>query len=375
MGSGPVYCDRSLISGFPTLSKLHRIIRVTQLEFDIPSKHKPALHQVFTHLRENFKKPACLHPEAPEGCSGGIVSAHSIQLNGGLTKIAENGHVFTPVVSVEPYVSAQLRGINRASTFKGFCKLHDNRLFAPIEDRKLKLNRRSAFLLAYRGISREVHLKRRIETLNYEPRLRNSEYHHSELTLSDSMSRYKHTNSLALTPVSKIHDKMGTAITRKNFRNSFYFAIEFDRVPDILCNGSTFIEVDFHGNRMQRLTQSKPLDLLSVSLLPYGNERGIAIISWYGKSSVNHRFIKSLYSLSPLQIPNAIVRLVFQHFENIYFAPRWWNALSSVVQRSLLERFETSFNPFKMLDIDLRPDGYNYVDWKAVGKPRTNLKL
>lgn len=348
---------------------------MTRLEMEINSNDKPSLYQVFEQIGKNFRKPECLHPEAPNGCEGGIVSAHSIQLNGGLTTIAEDGHVLTPVVYVEPYVSVQSKGIKRASTFKGFCKLHDNRLFAPIEDTRLTVNRRSAFLLAFRGISREVYLKRRIETLEYEPKLHNNKSPHSELTIGEALSRYKHTNRLAQRPFLELHTKMGAAITRKNFRNTFYFAIVFDRAPDILCSGSTFIEVDFHGNRLQRRTQSKPLDILSVSVLPYDNDRGIVLFSWYGKSSVNLRFIKSVYSISRLQIPDAIVRLVFQHFENIYFAPRWWHALSSVMQRSLLERFESSFNPFKMLDIDLGPDDHSYVDWKFVGKPKTNLKL
>ena len=348
---------------------------MTHIDFDIPTKLKPSLHELFKYLRVSYRKAECLHPEAPEECVGGIVNAHSIQLNGGLTRIAENGHVLSPVVSVEHYVSMNHIGIKRASTFKGFCSRHDNELFAPIEDRKLTVNRRSAFLLAYRGISKELHLKRRIATLDYESRIRARKYKHADTEIANSLSRYQIVNGLALSQVLKVHSKMGTAITGNSYRSTFFYAIEFDKVPDILCNGSTFIEVDFHGNRIQKLTQVKSMDLLSFSLLPYGNERGIAIFSWFGKSSVNNKFLKSLNSLSRRDLPNAIVRLVFQHFENTFIAPHWWNELPTNTQKSLLGRFESSFNPFKMMNIDLRSDGNYYVDWKVVGKPRTNLKL
>lgn len=56
----------------------------------------PALSKqhVLTELSESRSKKYCLHPKASEAnCKGGIVKAHTIQRSGGLSKIAEKGHV------------------------------------------------------------------------------------------------------------------------------------------------------------------------------------------------------------------------------------------------------------------------------------------
>ena len=319
---------------------------------------------------KGFSKRECLHPEAPKGCMGGIINAHTIQKSGGLTEIAENGHVLTPTVDNASDLTEMKRiGIRQASTFTGFCKLHDNKLFAPIEDRPLELSRRNAFLLAYRSLSRELYAKRRIvetDLLSEVPsHLITRDDKHSQRLLQGSNLLGLHDGA--------IHARMGNAILKNNFRRTYFYAIETDFIPDVLCSGVTGIEYDFNGQRLQDIAQLKPLDLITLTLLPYKGH-GIAVFAWYEKSTVNKRFIESLHSLSKSEIPCAIVRFVFQHFENIFVAPRWWNKLSTNVQKRLLKRFDSSFQPASFLFIDLRPDGVKYVQWK-VTNIKTNLTM
>ena len=42
-----------------------------------------------------WRHRTCLHPEAPAGCHGKIVDAHTIQRGGGLSRIARSGHVYS----------------------------------------------------------------------------------------------------------------------------------------------------------------------------------------------------------------------------------------------------------------------------------------
>ena len=73
-------------------------------------------------------------------------------------------------------------------------------------------------------------------------------------------------------------------------------------------------------------------------------------------------------------MPDAVVRFIFQHIENFFAAPRWWDNLSSPTQKRLIERFESTLY-FESYDfIDLSPDGMEYVDWK-VTDIKTNLRL
>ena len=194
------------------------------------------LHEGFRSVRKTFRKKECLHPEAPNNCRGRIVSAHTIQKSGGLTKIAENGHVLTPDSSCEPTEMKRI-GINKASTFTGFCKFHDDSLFAPIEKYPLLLNRRHAFLLAFRVVSHELFLKRRTVELPIP----------DEAPFPEFLLSYQAGARVAMTDLQPLHSEMGRALVRRRFRDTKFFAIEFDAVPKSFVvahrmSSSTFME-------------------------------------------------------------------------------------------------------------------------------------
>ena len=322
------------------------------------------LHEGFRSARKTFRKKECLHPEAPNNCRGRIVSAHTIQKSGGLTKIAENGHVLTPDSSSEPTEMKRI-GINKASTFTGFCKFHDDTLFAPIEKYPLLLNRRHAFLLAFRVVSHELFLKRRTV----------------ELPVSDGapfpefLLSYQAGARIAMRNLQPLHSEMGRALVRRRFRDTKFFAIEFDAVPQILCSGAPNVEFDFHGNRLQYLTRQEPLEYITFSLLPFSANRTVAVFAWYGKSNVNEKFIRSLSSLPKRDLPDAFVRFAFQSLENMFLAPTWWNELPDAIKDRLVTRYDSSFWRDEFAFFDLRPDGVKLAEWKVVDKPKTNVKL
>ena len=322
------------------------------------------LHAGMADLRKTFSRKECLHPEAPNRCRGNIVKAHTVQKSGGLTKIAECGHVLTPDSSSDPTEMTKV-GINKASTFTGFCEFHDDSLFAPIEKRPLQLTRRHAFLLAFRAVSKELFLKRR--TIEHEI-ADDHPFPHFWLNQQTDAKR-------ALQDLQPIYDEMGKAIANKRFRNTSFYAIEFDRIPQVLCTGAPNVEFDFHGNRLQLLTRKEPREYITFSTLPFDRNRGVAVFAWHGKSNVNAKFIQSLSSLSTRDIPDAVVRFAFQSFENMFLAPNWWDKLSEPIKERLLARYDSSFWRDGSEFIDLRPDGIRLAGWNVVGRAKTNLKL
>lgn len=90
----------------------------------------------------------CLYPN----CSGSPVGCHSQQCNGTLSVIANSeGMVIVPSKDAKGSISRTLDGvkvprgfypvhINQATKFNGFCKKHDNDLFAPIEKRSFVMD-------------------------------------------------------------------------------------------------------------------------------------------------------------------------------------------------------------------------------------------
>jgi hypothetical protein len=110
--------------------------------------------EIGAEQKRRFSKEYCIHPSAaPTICQGGIVKAHTIHKSGVLSRIAKSGHVyqgnanFFDLVKNKGKIAQKLVGINDASTFTGFCGLHDNNTFEPIE--------KEAFIILY-GL--QIHL-------------------------------------------------------------------------------------------------------------------------------------------------------------------------------------------------------------------------
>ncbi|MFH0772273.1 MAG: SEC-C metal-binding domain-containing protein [Candidatus Omnitrophota bacterium] len=131
-------------------------------EHDAP----PTPEELKRLLKETFDKSYCLYSEAESGkCIGKIVKAHTIQRNGGLSKIAQNNHVYRIIPDSfrkpgMPRCILDSIGIKKASVFTGFCEYHDTQIFKPIEQFLFTGQQEQIFLLAYRPLCKEIFLKR-----------------------------------------------------------------------------------------------------------------------------------------------------------------------------------------------------------------------
>jgi hypothetical protein len=103
-------------------------------------------------------------------CSSQIISAHSIQNNRILKKIATNGEVlsfsnraYESDDNGSVYLNSKVdnTGQKKATTFTGFCGHHDNEVFNTIENFNYDPeNIEQEFLFAYRALAKEYHTKR-----------------------------------------------------------------------------------------------------------------------------------------------------------------------------------------------------------------------
>ena len=111
----------------------------------------------FRTQKIGFEK--CLDPTMQ--CKEPAVRAHSIQNCRIIDLLEENNHVLAwqPRASVDHIdISLRLIGRNDASTFTGFCNHHDSELFRRLDTKSIDgSDREQLFLLAYRGISCELH--------------------------------------------------------------------------------------------------------------------------------------------------------------------------------------------------------------------------
>lgn len=72
----------------------------------------------------------CLVPNC--GTPHKTINAHSIQSSNVLQALARQGHVYM-IQSTDSGYEFKLTGIKKASTFTGFCAMHDNDLFNPVD--------------------------------------------------------------------------------------------------------------------------------------------------------------------------------------------------------------------------------------------------
>ena len=119
-------------------------------------------------FKRAFSVKTCLAPDTwLKHCCGRVSRAHTVPKSGSLKRIARKGHVYSYDVSslknLQKHDGAlvpELLGINRASTFTGFCSRHDNQIFEPLEKRTFCGTPEQCFLLGYRARAREIYTKR-----------------------------------------------------------------------------------------------------------------------------------------------------------------------------------------------------------------------
>ncbi len=149
-----------------------------------------------------------------------------------------------------------------------------------------------------------------------------------------------------------------------------------DTLPEVLCSGGFAPEFDFEGNMLQDyMNLEKDLESFFFSLIPF-KDVGLALFGWIEKQdSLCTKFIKSLHTLySNGEIGNALVRFIFDSFENIFFRISWWEELSQKAKVSLQNRFLSGAFSKREKDC-LIDDGLRAVNWNASSVFTKNLNL
>jgi len=328
------------------------------------------------------KKEFCLHPQASSvTCNGDIIRAHSIQRNGGLSQIARASHVYMLDTHLTSLIKSQgeqrysLIGINKATTFTGFCQHHDSLTFRPIEYYPFTPSQESAFLLAYRGICREIYAKRyQTESINLLREGDRGRSKEAQESFQAFVSMYDSGVKAGLTDLDHYKGIYDSKLLAADYTDVSYYVISFDRVPDFMCSSAILLEMDFNGNLLQTPAQFMQLDkrLLQCTFSLVGTDSGgSAIFSWIGKNPHGISFINSLDTYSDDEISHAVVRFTFEFFENIAISPKWWENLKKSDRDQLQKRIEIGLSLTEERSPQcLNDDGLRVVEWKVVAREK-----
>lgn len=335
------------------------------------------LQDVIDRQKNAWSHRECLHPSAPAECGGKIVEAHTIQRGGGLERIARDGHVYAfknpypEIRETGQLMSPHLVGIKRASTFTGFCARHDHDLFRPIETAPIVPSPEQAFLLAYRAFCREFFQKERVPA--FLPVIREMDRGkdpHAQQVIQGIASALQAGNAAGRRDGRHHKAMYDHALLTQDYSSVNFLSFELDQAPTVMCSGAYSPEYTFTGLRVQNLLRADhPSEVITVTLTATA-EGGIGLLAWLGDQPAVAALADSLAALADRDIPDSLVRLVFETFDNMVASPVWWDALPDESRSRLLRRLNEGGLPLHTPDA-LLDDGLRAARWTVVRRNRS----
>jgi len=140
-------------------------LKYKRCHFDRANQPPSPTSEVFKKFRKSSDLRSCSCPPSwKHECSGEIVRAHSLSKRQALGAVTENGHVFSPIPDPQRLFhyddfKGRLIGVNKASTFTGFCGKHDQAIFRELDTEEFDGKASQTFLVAYRTLCRELFAK------------------------------------------------------------------------------------------------------------------------------------------------------------------------------------------------------------------------
>jgi len=340
------------------------------------------IHEFADDHRRVFSYKDCLVPESMKAqCSGTIVKAHTVPRSDSLQKIARNGHVYSFIPSLENIIKdkgrlrPELRGINEASTFSGFCSTHDDRIFSRIEKQPFENYPEQCFLLGYRALAMELYKQRALVASSAMRRKADkgkSLRRQLDIQYKNSLIDMGASAGLRDNEYHKAH--YDNILLSGNFSDIRSFIIELGIPPPIMCSAALFPEQDFCGNPLQDIANLDVVpDLINITSFSSGNH-GFIAFTWLANSDNSCKsFIKSLREMPIERVTDGIIRLLFEYFENVHIKPDWWDELGNGKRESLIDRFANSVNfelarnPGCISDDGTKYDNWPIISMKSVG--------
>lgn len=320
--------------------------------------------------REEVLRGYCLHPLAnPTNCSADIVQAHTVQRRGVLDTIAEQGHVMSPKRGFENLVRndgelvLSKHGVRGASTFMGFCGVHDDQLFSPIEKSPFILGKESAFLLSFRAICYERFMKDAgLRVIEIQREGDRGDPFNVQCAKQQFLYIMGEGLKRGLQGMNRLKAQYDTAFVNRNYNDFSFYVVTFSTTLPIVACGAFYPQFDFRGNPLQDLTRGDFFyEHVSFNVTIVHN-RSVAVLGWIRSThSAAEQFIQSFQALPKEIMANAAFFLACEHLENIYLRPSWWDAQPEEIKAHLITRFRSG-----LIETERNADCLSRIEHKLI---------
>ena len=328
-----------------------------------------AAAEVIKDFKKRFSAKVCLAPAG--GCGGGIISAHTLSVEGMLRPISRDGHVYAIKTNLyKPTATGPaaigLLGIRNTSVFNGFCAAHDKSLFAPIEDQPFACTYQQLFLHAYRAIAKESYLKRRqAESLPAPDTIKQVHGLPADLELqfSEDAILLLAASLRGAEEIERTKAAMDGLFVASEWRRVMTTVIPFAKQPTVVCNFVYSPDHDYEGNYLQDFENLEAdLSQLMVTVLP-APTGGFAILTHLDTANAApRRLIKSLAARA--DITSSLLWLIFCQTENFAISPDWYNSLPSQQSALITDAFVSNVDPLNAKHNQLRECRLEVESWE-----------
>ncbi len=316
---------------------------------NLKSSYKADLQGFLSEQKKQRNRGRCLHYDTGHRCRE-IINAHSIQKSGLLSAIAKNGHVFTLAADISDLrkthgmPSYKKKGVNKVSTFLGFCKHHDNKLFRPVDDHYLFPTDQQVLLYAYRSLARELfvkenvltHLKRWVKKTDHK-------------FMKEYLEAYRASTAFGFKNLERhklLYDK---SLKAHSYHDVRYVIFLSDNKPTIAFSGLLYPDFDFMGRPLQNLANhEQKLQLITFCSAPMINGWGF-LFAWHNTSSnICTEYMRSLATMmhEGHDVSDFLFRMVILNCENCAISPEWWESLSEIQRAEVSSAGTSNAHPF-----------------------------
>lgn len=285
----------------------------------------------------------CLHSSAAPGVYGGFIKAHTLQKGGPIKRIMDSGYNVSTFYDTKklPDGSRVRRQVpwTQASTFYGFCDIHDGPLFRDLETQPFVGSVKQSFLVGYRAICHELYQKLLVLKVNGVRRdnLDRGKSESEQREIQKLLGAYELSVNVALSELQFLKASYDAAFIANDFSKLDYAVIFFDGDLSLASTGAVLPDYDVYGMLLQRISRlTVPAEGLAYGIVSTPTA-GAVVFSWPSQFMKCNRFVRMLLKIKLIDLPSYIVEFVFKFVENTFFSEQWWQTLDATMEERLMQ--------------------------------------
>ena len=256
------------------------------------------------------------------GCKQLPIRSHSISEQRVLSEISENGEVLTLDKFSLQSKALVPAGIKQASTVKCFCCEHDQKIFAPIDNKDYVIgDKEQEFLFAFRAAAREFLVKEAaVQTCDHWKKPEHYGNNRAAVAFIDDLNKGQ---MLSIKDQSETRCVFMDTYQKQKFNAIRTVSVTLDGWHPVAASSSFCIEVDFDGNLVNDVLESgyntkvKPCFL---TIFPQ-KDKTYCLISYFNHDRKTYNFLNDINNKDNQEKGIIVSNLLVGYAENVAIGP------------------------------------------------------